>query len=278
VRARPANQLDSSSENALSALVCALHPLAPNESEEVATMSASPQDRLLWEERLQDGAHWSGVARRGLKLRLTDVTGGANVAALFYHYEERLERYNMADTLKAQHTAFLTKGCACYSDMGRILCSITEDTCGWHDTFCGVSNAAMVKARFGATRFQEQRNDYYKNGYDSLLNELGKYGLGKRDLVANVNFFSKVVADETGDLQFDTQNSRPGAYVDLRFEMNTLVVLATCQHPLDPSLDYRPREVRITAFATAPAADDDACRMRCPENQRGFRNTEMLYA
>ncbi len=81
-----------------------------------------------------------------MKLRLTDVEGGANVAALFYNYEERLERYNMADTLKAQHTAYLTKGCVCYSDMGRVLCSITEDTCGWHDTLCGVSNAAMVAA------------------------------------------------------------------------------------------------------------------------------------
>ena len=240
-------------------------------------MSAPPPDRLLWKEHLRGGAHWSGLARRGMKLRLTDVTGGANVSALLYNYEERLERYNMADTLKAQHTAFLTKGYVCYSDMGRILCSITEDTCGWHDTFCGVSNAAMVTARYGATRFQEQRNDYYKNGYDSLLNELGKYGLGKRDVVANVNFFSKVVPDEAGDLRFDTNNSQPGAYVDLRFEMNTLVVLATCQHPLDPALEYQPREIQLAAFATAPASDDDACRMRCPENRRGFRNTEVLY-
>lgn len=240
-------------------------------------MVASTPDRLLWEEHLHGGAHWSGVARRGTKLRLTDVSGGANVSALFYNYEERLERYNMADTLKAQHTAFLTKGCVCYSDMGRVLCSITEDTCGWHDTFCGVSNAAMVRARYGATRFQEQRNDYFKNGYDSLLNELGKYGLGKRDVVANVNFFSKVVTDDAGDLHFDESNSRAGSYVDLRFEMNTLVVLATCQHPLDPTLEYRPREVRIAGFAAAPAAEDDACRTRCPENKRGFRNTEMLY-
>jgi len=241
-------------------------------------MGASRPDRLLWEEHLRGGAHWSGVARRGTTLRLTDIEGGANVAALFYNFEERLERYNMADTLKAQHTAFLTKGCVCYSDMGRILCSITEDTCGWHDTFCGVSNAAMVAARYGATRFQEKRNDYYKNGCDSLLNELGKYGLGKRDLVANVNFFSKVTTDDAGDLHFHSNHSSPGACVDLRFEMNTLVVLSTCQHPLDPALEYRPREVRVAAFTSAPVAEDDACRTRCSENQRGFRNTEMLYA
>ena len=241
-------------------------------------MSAPSPDRLLWEETLHAGAHWSGVARRGVKLRLTDLEGGANVAALFYNFEERLERYNMADTLKAQHTAYLTKGCVCYSDMGRVLCSITDDTVGWHDTFCGVSNAQMVAARFGNTRFQEQRNDYYKNGYDGLLNELGKYGLGKRDIVANVNFFSKVAPDESGDLQFTVNHSRAGSYVDLRFEMATLVVLSSCQHPLDPALEYRPRAVKVAAFAAAPASADDACRNRCPENQRGFRNTEMLYA
>ena len=245
-------------------------------------MSAAVQDRLpdqlLWEEELHGGAHWSGVARRGTRLRLTDLEGGANASALFYNYEEKLERYNMADTLKAQHTAFLTQGYVCYSDMGRVLCSITEDTCGWHDTFCGVSNAEMVAARFGKTRFQEQRNDYYRNGYDSLLNELGKYGLGKRDLVSNVNFFSKVTTDDGGDLRFHARHSKEGSYVDLRFEMTALVVLSTCQHPLDPSVDYQPRPVRISAFAAAPVAADDACRVKCPENVRGFRNTEMLYA
>jgi len=234
-------------------------------------------DRVLWEEHLHSGAHWSGVVRRGVTLRLTDLEGGANVSTLLYNYEERFERYNMADTLKAQHTAYLTKGCVCYSDMGRILCSVAEDTCGWHDTLCGVSNAKLVAEKYGATRFQEQRNDYHKNGYDSFLNELGKYGLGKRDVVANVNFFSKVSTDAAGILQFQAAHSKASDYVDLRFEMNTLVVLATCQHPLDPEPAYRPRQVRVTAFATGPVSHDDACRNRCPENQRGFRNTEMMY-
>ncbi len=76
---------------------------------------------LLWEEALAGGAHWSGVLRRGASLRLTALEGGANVAAMLYNYECLLERYNMADTLKAQHTAYLTAGCVCYSDMGRVL-------------------------------------------------------------------------------------------------------------------------------------------------------------
>lgn len=232
----------------------------------------------LWEEHLHGGSHWSGVLRRGTTLRLTDVEGGANVAALFYNYEDRLERYNMADTLKAQHTAFLTKGYVCYSDMGRILCSVTEDTCGWHDTMAGVSNAAMVADKYGRTRFQEQRNDFHKNSYDGLLGELGKYGLGKRDMVSNVNFFSKVSVDGQGKMHFRTGASKPGSYVDLRFEMHALVALSTCQHPLDPEPAYRPRYVRLAAFRAGPVSKDDPCRIRCPENERGFRNTEMLYA
>ncbi len=105
----------------------------------------------------------------------------------------------------------------------------------------------------GKTRSQEQRNDYYKNGYDSLLNELGKYGLGKRDLVSNVNFFSKVTADEAGDLRFHVNHSKEGSYIDLRFEMTTLVVLSTCQHPLDPSLDYTTRSrCALGAYVSAP--------------------------
>lgn len=238
---------------------------------------ARPMGRMLWEEHLQGGAHWSGVLRRGTTLRLTDVEGGANVSALFYNYEDRIERYNMADTLKAQHTAFLTKGHVCYSDMGHVLCSITADTCGWHDTLCGVSNAAMVADKYGATRFQEMRNGCYKNGFDSLVNELAKYGLGPRDIVSNVNFFSKVTVGDAGEMSFQPAASGPGSYVDLRFEMHTLIVLSTCQHPLDPQPKYRPRHVHLVALATGPAPQDDPCRNSCPENARGFRNTEMLY-
>jgi uncharacterized protein len=242
------------------------------------TIDARVRSAPLWQEHLQGGSHWSGVLRRGTTLRLTDIEGGANVATLFYNYEDRLERYNMADTLKAQHTAFLTKGCVCYSDMGRILCSLIEDTCGWHDTMTGVSNAAMVAARYGRTRFQEQRNDFYKNGYDGLLAELGKYGLGKRDIVANVNFFTKVTVDDAGKMRFQPGASKAGSFVDLRFEMHTLVALSTCQHPSDPERAYHPRPVHLTAFASGPVSESDPCRTRCAENERGFRNTEMLYA
>jgi urea carboxylase-associated protein 2 len=231
----------------------------------------------LWSEVLQHGAHWSGVLRRGTTLRITAAEDGANVSATFFNYEALTERYNMADTLKAQHTAYLTAGCVCYSDMGRVLCSITADTCGWHDPLGGLSDANLVAARYGATRFQEQRNDLYRNGRDSMLGELGKYGLGQRDLHSVINFFSRVSASNDGALEFQVGHCRAGQHVELRFEMHTLVVLATCQHPLDPQPRYRPRAVQLSAWLTGPAPLIDACRDCCSENGRGLRNTEMMF-
>ncbi len=234
-------------------------------------------ERRLFQTLVPAGTHWSGVLRRGTTLRLTDLEGGANVAALFYNQDEKLERYNMADTLKAQHTAHLGRGHVCYSDMGRVLCSISADTVGWHDPIGGLSDAALVKAKYGVARYQEQRNSMYRNGRDSLLIELGKYGLGKKDLVANINFFSKVTVGEQGEMRFQSGNSKAGDSVELRFEMNTLVVLSTSPHALDPNPVYAPKDVLLTAWHSDPPGEDDYCRNFRPENIRGFYNTEILF-
>ncbi len=117
-----------------------------------------------WTETLRGGTHWSAVLRRGQSLRLTAVGAEANVAALFYSREQPLERYNMADTLKAQHTAHLTTGCVCYSDMGRVLCAITADSLGWHDPLCGLTDQALIEARYGHTSYQQQRNERHVSG------------------------------------------------------------------------------------------------------------------
>ena len=107
------------------------------------------ESTALWTETVPGGATWSHVLKRGTALRMTDLEGGANVAAYFLNFEIPAERFNLPDTLKAQHTARLTKGHALYSDMGRILCSITEDTVGWHDPLCGFSNNMLVEKKYG---------------------------------------------------------------------------------------------------------------------------------
>lgn len=235
------------------------------------------KQNMLWEETVPGGTHWSFLMKRGTALRITDVEGGANLSTLFYNQEEKLERYNMADTLKAQHTAHLTRGFVCYSDMGRVLASIIEDSCGWHDTICGTSNAALVEKKYGRADYQQHRNAMHRNGRDSFIIELGKWGLGKRDIVPNVNFFSKVSADEAGGLCYASNHSKAGDFVELRFEMNVLVVMSASQHPLDPGPKYAPKPVLLQAWHCGTAPENDYCRNFRPENVRGFHNTELLF-
>ena len=242
-----------------------------------SVLNGSPPGPVLWEETLPGGMHWSGVMRRGTAMRFTDIEGGANVAALFWNFEEKSERYNMPDTLKAQHTAYLTRGHCGFSDMGRVVFSLVEDTAGWHDTVCGVMDDALMFERFGTKRFQEHRNAMQRSGKEGLLKEMGRWGLGKRDLHANVNLFSKVTADADGNLRF-VEDHNPGAYVDLRFDMDVLLALSSCPHPLDPESAYEPKPVLLTAWRTGIAPADDYCRNFRGENQRAFENTARYFA
>ena len=238
-------------------------------------MGTTGEVAVIYETLIDGGKHWSLSVRAGTQLRIVDRDGGANVGMLFYNPQNLLERYNAPDTLKCQHTFKLTKGHCLYSDMGRIFCSITEDTVGWHDTVCGNTNRDLVAARWGERSYQQYRNDWSQNGLDAFLVEGGKYGLGRRDLAANVNWFSKVSIAEDGAMLFERDHSRAGQFVDLRFEMNSLVLLHTCPHPLDPSLKYPRKPVVLQLSEAEQVRADDFCRNSRPENQRGFANTEL---
>lgn len=233
---------------------------------------------LSWEHIIPAGTHWSGIFRRGSTVRLTDLNGGGNCAMIFFNPVDLLERYNMPDTLKAQHTGRLAAGHCLYSDMGRVVCSITDSSLDWHDPLCGVSDAATMQLLYGPSRYQQQRNEMVRNGRDSLLTEMGKHGLGKRDLGPTVNFFSKVSADEDGKLSFHADHAKAGDFVDVRFEMDALVCLSTAPHPLETRTTYQPSAIGLTVCHSAIALADDRCRNHCPENQRGFINTERYVA
>ena len=232
---------------------------------------------MLFEDVVREGATWSHVLKRGTALRITDTLGGANVGALFYNWENTAERYNMPDTLKAQHIARLTRGFVLYSDMGRVLCSVTDDTVGWHDPLSGCGNAAQARAQYGDVRYQHTRNECVKNAYDGFVIELAKYGMTARDLPAPVNFFSRVVVDERGAMAFVPGHSQAGDFVELRAEMNVLVILNTCQHPMDPNRHYEPKPVALSVRRVPPPAADDPCRTSRPENGRGFILTERSF-
>jgi urea carboxylase-associated protein 2 len=226
---------------------------------------------------LEGGKHWSFTINRGVGLILEDVEGGANVGMLLYNPTNPLERYNAPDTLKCQHTFRLTRGHCLYSDMGRIFCSLIGDDLGWHDTIGGTSNRALVARRWGSVSYQEARNNWTQNGRDAFLIEAAKYGLGRRDLAANINWFSKVTAAQDGALAFVPGHSRAGSTVTLRFEMDTLVLLHTCPHALDPAPIYPRHRVRLSFLQAPILADDDVGLNTCPANGRGFENNRLYH-
>jgi len=235
------------------------------------------EDKVLFSELVPGGGHWSYRLPRGTTLRITTLDAGANLSLVLYSAQEKLERYNMPDSLKAQHTAHYTKGHVLMSDMGRAMASITNDSLGWHDPLGLLLDSRLMHEKYGDHAYQQHRNGMYRSGRDGLLIEIGKYGLSKRDLVAPVNFFSKVSVDEEGRFNFVENHAKVGDYVDLRLDMDVLVAYSTAPHPLDPSPAYAPGKIGLAVWRSGPAPKDDYCRAFRPENTRALHNTDMLY-
>ena len=238
---------------------------------------SDPIHPIVYQDTVPGGRYWSMILKRGFSLQLNDLEGNANAGVLLYNPHNLLERYNMADTLKGQHTQKLHRGHMLYSDMGRVLCSIIDEDLGWHDTIGGISDDERVRQKWGEFPYQEARNDFYRSGRELFLIELGKWGLGERDLVPNLNLFSKLQVDEQGQLAFVNGHSHAGAHITLRAEMDTLVILQTAQHPLDPAPSYSPKPVALAIQRAAPITEDDICRRLCPENERAFQNTAIYH-
>jgi len=229
----------------------------------------------LFQEEIPGGAHWSMLMRHGTTLRLIDKSGGANVGMMFYNPSNYLERYNAPDTLKCQHTFKLTQGHCLYSDMGRIFCSIIDDTLGWHDTVGGNSTSQQIADKWGEHTYQDYRNEWTLSGEESFMVELAKYGMNARDMGANLNLFSKIEVQENGDMQFVDGHSKAGDAIELRFEMDTLVVFHTCPHPMNHAAEYPRRAITYQIRKAAPITEQDSCLNLCDENRRGFKNTEL---
>ncbi|AEP00083.1 urea amidolyase associated protein UAAP1 [Heyndrickxia coagulans] len=227
----------------------------------------------IWNLTLNSGGKWSGVIGAGKQIRFTALEDGANLSMLLYHARNIAERYNMPDTLKAQHTNHLTKGNVLMSDNGRVLASIIEDDLGWHDTISGYTTRAQTNAKYGVTRYQNIRNDWLRCGEENFTMELVRSGLQKRDLVPNVNLFSKVTCDKSGQMHFHEDHCQKGASVTLRTDMDILLILSNTPHPLDPKTDYPSVPVRMEVLPGAPVTDNDICVTHCPENLRAFENT-----
>lgn len=225
---------------------------------------------IVWDETIGAGGYTSRVLRRGARLRLMDLEGDACVNLLAYNADHPEERLNVADTVKVQWNAYLAEGRLLLSDMGRVLMSITRDEGGSHDAFGGCSNERTNRAKYG----DGSAHGAHPSGRDRLLLALAKHGLGRRDLTANINLFRSVRIDEDGGMHLRAESSRAGAFVELRAEMNVLVVLANTPHVLDDRSSYQATPVRVLGYRGAVTTDEDPIRRATPEGLRAFQNTE----
>lgn len=225
---------------------------------------------VIWDEIIPGGTYWSRIIKKGTTLRISAPEGSRGFSFLCYNADNIIERYNTADTAKIQFNAFLKKGKLLYSDMGRVLFSITEDTCGNHDTLSGCSNVSTNSAKYG-------EGSFYRSSRDNFLLALAKRNMGKRDIMPNVNWFAHVAVDSIGNLVWAEQMASVGDFIDLRAEMNVLAVLSNTPHVLDPSPIYDPKSIQVTVWNTPAYRNDDLCRTSCPEAIRGFQNTDAYF-
>ncbi len=236
-----------------------------------AALEGVDTTRAMWSEVVPGGSHWSWRMPRGSAIRFVALE------AVLYSALEKLERYNMPDSVKAQHTAHYTRGHVLMSDMGRSMASFTADSVGWHDPFGALLDAELMLEKYGEKRYEHARNAMHRSGKDGLLIEIGKYGLTKRDLIAPVNLFSKVGVDAQGRFAFVPEHAKAGDFVELRFDMDVILAMSTAPHGLDTAPTYSPKKVGLLAWRCGAAPAVDACRAFRPENARALHNTDMLY-
>lgn len=233
---------------------------------EVSPSPAIPiaADRIIHTEIIAGGWYWSTLLRKGEALRIAQPHGPSSVALVAWNANDLSERLNLPDTVKVQWDTCIQKGRVLFSDMGRVMLSITEDSSGGaHDVLLGGSTAASNAARYpGATT---------RNTRDNFVLLAGKLGLGRRDIPMALTLFApvRVLEDDSFAWQSDLING--GDYIDLRAEMDLLVGFSNCPHPLDPSPDYAPPPAIVTRFRATVAADD-LCRTATAEAVRGFEN------
>ncbi|MGD9742297.1 MAG: DUF1989 domain-containing protein [Dongiaceae bacterium] len=200
------------------------------------------EDRVIEDRVIPAAGDWSGIVKAGQRLRIVDLEGHQAVDFLCYDAADPAERYNAADTMKINGSIFLGPGSKLYSDMGHALFTIVEDSCGRHDTIGGCCSNEANHVRYGAAPGPNCR--------DNFVRALGRHGLGRKDIVANVNFFMYVPVGADGFMNtgLDAGHSKPGDRVELRAERDVLAVLSNCPQINNATNDFNPTPVRVTLF------------------------------
>jgi uncharacterized protein len=202
-----------------------------------------PAGRVVHDEVVRARAPWSHVVEAGHTLRIVDVGGNQAVDCVLFDAHDHAERYSAPDTLAAQGNVFLVEGTVLRSTEGRPMMTITGTSCARHDTIGGACSKESNTLRYGFHTYAQHAC------VENFVHELGRYGLGKRDLQSNINWFMNVPVDPDGSLGIVDGISAPGLYVDLRAERDVLVVVSNCPQINNPCNGFDPTPVRMVVTA-----------------------------
>ncbi|MGE4482102.1 urea amidolyase associated protein UAAP1 [Acidocella sp.] len=219
-----------------------------------------PEDIFL-EDAIPPGWYVNLRLQRGAALRIANPSGTPGAAFFMWNAADMSERFNAGDTTKLQWTTNLTTGRVLFSDMGRVLASIVVDTGAGHDSIIGPNGPAQTQTR---------------NGRDNLRSGAAKFGLSRRDVAPALSLFSPVGVDGQGVMRW-RGNPPPGAMVELRAEMDLLIVLSNTPHALSP-VQQATGPISYIAWHAPTASANDLCRHFTEEAARGFINNDRYFA
>ncbi|MBX4904679.1 urea carboxylase-associated family protein [Rhizobium bangladeshense] len=208
-------------------------------SDFIQTSPARSLQNATQEHFIAAEAPWSGIVRKGQTIRIEDSYGQQAIDTLFYRADDFSERYSNQDTMRMQGAAYIGIGTKIMSNEGNVMLTMTADNCGRHDTSAGACSCESNTVRFG------HGTKYLHACRDNFVLEVSKHGMGKRDIVPNINFFMNVPIKPNGEMTIVDGISAPGDYVELVAEMDVLCVISNCPQINNPCNGFDPTPIRV---------------------------------
>jgi len=198
---------------------------------------------LVSDEVIAPRAPWSGIVPAGGSIEFVDLFGNQAVDCLFYVAADTAERYSAPDTIARQGSIFLTTGSELRSNLGRVLLTVIADGVGRHDTLGGACSKESNTLRYG--HHTQSQHACVEN----FLTEGARWGLGKRDVVSNINWYMNVPVERDGTLGIVDGLSAPGRSVKLAARVEVLTLVSNCPQINNPCNGFDPTAVRVIVEA-----------------------------
>ncbi|MBX9684961.1 MAG: urea carboxylase-associated family protein [Hyphomicrobium sp.] len=192
------------------------------------------------------GDYWIGIVKADETFRILDLEGNQAADTLFFSASDASERYSATDTIREQGNVFIKLDTVLRSNLCRPMLTITADTVGRHDTLGGACATESNTVRYA---LDKKTMHACRDSYLLAVTQNERYGLSKRDLTHNINFFMNVPVTPTGSLTFEDGLSGPGKYVEMRAHMDVIVLISNCPQLNNPCNAYNPTPIEIFIWA-----------------------------